>query len=63
MRSADLGKDGQPHASLELTADRVVFLDHASDDEAADDRPLQAHLASVRSDCSSERPLRSIYRS
>ncbi len=27
--SAYLGKDGQPHASLELTADRLIFLDAA----------------------------------
>ncbi len=38
--SAYLGKDGQPHASLELTADRVLFLDRAPEEEAEQDLPL-----------------------
>ncbi len=38
--SAYLGKDGQPHASLELTADRVIFLDRAPDDDAEEELPL-----------------------
>ncbi len=37
--SAYLGKDGQPHASLELTADRVIFLDRAPDDDAEEEIP------------------------
>ncbi len=38
--SAYLGKDGQPHASLELTADRIIFLDRAPDDDAEEELPL-----------------------
>ncbi len=38
--SAYLGKDGQAHASLELTADRVIFLDRAPDDDAEEELPL-----------------------
>ncbi len=37
---AYLGKDGQPHASLELTADRVLFLDGAPEEETEQDLPL-----------------------
>jgi single-strand DNA-binding protein len=35
--SAYLGKDGQPHASLELTADRITFLDSAPSNDGEDD--------------------------
>ncbi len=38
--SAYLGKDGQPRAGLELTADRIIFLDRAPDDDAEEERPL-----------------------
>ena len=32
--SAYIGKDNIPHATLELTADRIIFLDGASDNES-----------------------------
>src|SRR5512141_456106 len=38
--SGYLGKDGQPHASLEVTADRVIFLDRVPDDDAEEELPL-----------------------
>ncbi|MAU12376.1 MAG: single-stranded DNA-binding protein [Anaerolineaceae bacterium] len=37
--SAYIDRDGQPRASLELTANRVQFLDSANGDAAQDDAP------------------------
>ena len=38
--SAYLGKDGQPHTSLELTADRITFLDSVPLDGEGDEIPM-----------------------
>jgi len=38
--SAYVGKDDQPHGSLEFTAERIVFLDSAPDSDEDDDIPM-----------------------